>query len=323
MDLRTNGIVASPARRRGAPQQRVENGAGGADHGPRARRNIAGRGVRAVRRQPRAKRHIRPELQSDHLRTRDQYRSRHPVFLWRLRRLHHDLERYQPRQHLRRPRYTLRDKRRNLADFTRQFHNQHRHDCGHGDNDTGVALFAGGTVNNQSGGQISGGSGGNGVSVGFVGGAAAVTNAGTITGGGASIALFDGGTVNNQSGGQISGGDYGVYAFGGTVAVTNAGTIDGNSLGVELENGGTVNNQSGATISSSGDAIFIYGGTGSVTNAGAIVGEVGFDDASSISNQSGGTISGSVFFSGTGTVTNAGTISTATRSTSGAPARTR
>ena len=69
------------------------------------------------------------------------------------------------------------------------------------DNNTGVLLNNGGTVNNQHSGSIYGAD--NGVDV---SGGGSVINAGTVTGaGGAAVVLENGGSVNNQLGGNHRG----------------------------------------------------------------------------------------------------------------------
>ena len=184
----------------------------------------------------------------------------------------------------------------------------------------GVYLAGGGTVNNKSGGTISG-SGFGGVGVAVTGGAGNVSNAGSISAIGAvsfGVFLEDGGTVNNQSGGAISGSGGGVYIRGGSGSVTNAGTISATgrsptgalSRGVFLEDGGTVNNQSGGAISGSGIGVDVKGGSGAVTNAGTINGgtaSVQFAGvgANSLTLQTGSTLSGSAYGSSALGATNA------------------
>ncbi len=156
-----------------------------------------------------------------------------------------------------------------------------------------------------------------------------VTNSGAITDNGyygAGVVLLGGGTVTNQSGGTITAnGDYGVGVYlSDSGTVTNAGAITAGGYegkGVYLYNGGTVINQSGGSINGE-TGVYVLGATGTVTNAGTITGididEDGDNDAAgvylgdggTVTNQSGGTISGEfgVTILGGGTVTNAGTI---------------
>ena len=113
---------------------------------------------------------------------------------------------------------------------------------GTGTDGLGVFLPAGGTVNNQSGGTISGSS----PPRRGVGGT--VTNAGAILGRGwPAVALVDGGTVDNQSGGSISGD---ILIFGGNGAVTNAGAISGGNASVAFGGSGsnTLTLQTGSTL---------------------------------------------------------------------------
>jgi hypothetical protein len=119
----------------------------------------------------------------------------------------------------------------------------------------------------------------------------------------------------------------GVYGPSGTAwTVTNLGTVSETgtaSIGVSLASGGTITNAASAVISAGAAGIYLHSGTGSVSNAGSIAGTgtsgfgVRFGSASSggsVSNQSGGVITGAtdgVYFntgSGAGTVSNAGTI---------------
>ena len=117
----------------------------------------------------------------------------------------------------------------------------------------GVDSEYAGTVDNQSGGTISGAVAG----VRIADGTGSVTNGGKIfnTAADFGVALQGGGTVANQTGGSITGVNSGVYVGGGNAAtnlVTNAGTISGTAtdgVGVVLRSGGTVKNENGGTIS--------------------------------------------------------------------------
>ena len=101
---------------------------------------------------------------------------------------------------------------------------------------SGVYLTASGTVNNQTGGSISGTKYG----VRIAGASGTVTNAGQIIGQYQSgVYLGAGGSVTNQSGGSITGSTYGVSVYGTSGTVTNAGTITGtNKDGVYLRSRG-------------------------------------------------------------------------------------
>jgi hypothetical protein len=99
----------------------------------------------------------------------------------------------------------------------------------------GVLIGSGGSVNNQSGGKISGTD----LGVYVRAGTGAVTNAGAISGMGlAAVWLDSGGAVNNLSGGTITGGNAeGVFIEGGGT-VTNAGSISGGTASVEFGGAG-------------------------------------------------------------------------------------
>jgi uncharacterized protein with beta-barrel porin domain len=207
-------------------------------------------------------------------------------------------------------------------------------------NISGVALGAGGTVNNYSGGTISGPGGG----VYIFGGSGIVTNAGTITNtvaGEGGVQLEGGGTVTNLSTGTITS----VYINGGTGTVINYGKINGivggidggltdglrgNFAGVVLNTGGTLTNYKGGTITGYNGVNLFQAAT--VTNAGSISGTkavtitthgytfslgngVFMFAGGTVINQTGGTISGVAngvdISGGTATVTNAGTITAA------------
>ncbi len=151
----------------------------------------------------------------------------------------------------------------------------------------GVAL-GGGTVDNESGGTITG------VSFGV-----------TLTG-----------TVDNQSGGTISGS---TGVAGVATTVTNYGHIYGTGanrtganygIGVLLFNGGTVNNFAGAKIGSQCSGVDIASGAGSVTNAGAISGgvasvEFGGSGANTLTLETGSVLTGDAIGSTASGATNA------------------
>jgi hypothetical protein len=205
-----------------------------------------------------------------------------------------------------------------------------------------VELQDGGSVSNIAGGTISG----NVFGV-YIIGAGTVTNSGVIIGPhNSAVDLQGGGSVINNAGGTLSGGLQGVYVVGAAGTVTNSGIIiSDSSPAVFLQHDGSVTNAAGGTISSGFEGVFIYGAAGSVTNAaggaisggaqavfiagaggavtnsGTITGGAGGGGVSSavyllnggsVTNNVGGTISGSsvaVYVTGAaGTVTNAGTI---------------
>jgi hypothetical protein len=162
---------------------------------------------------------------------------------------------------------------------------------------SGIQLHASGSVTNQSGGTISGFYG-----VYATGGPATVANAGSIAGGalgGIGVELRAGGVVTNQAGGVISGGNGGVSVIATRGTVVNAGSIDstdlGNGYAVILNAGGFVTNQSGGVMVGT-RGVEVAASAGTVTNAGTIAGtSLGvsfFSAAGTLTNQSGGTISG-------------------------------
>jgi len=155
----------------------------------------------------------------------------------------------------------------------------------------GVKL-AGGSVTNQSRGMISGFDG--------ISETGTVVNFGGIAGNTTSGTGVSGGSVINQSGGTISG----FNGISGTGTVVNFGGIAGNTTSGTGVSGGSVTNQSGGVISG---FIGVYGGGGigplasaeAVVNFGSITGNtastagIGVKLAGgSVTNQSGGVISG-------------------------------
>ncbi len=164
-----------------------------------------------------------------------------------------------------------------------------------------IWLEAGGTVTNQVGGTISGGSqktvvpagvdpeyfGGYGV--GGVG--VSVTNAGTIFGFATGVDIGDHDSLNNKHGATISGDD-GVAALMASGDVINAGTISG-SYKVALGAIGANAMQAGALL---GAGVELLGG-GSVTNSGSISGStcgVHLADACALTDQAGSVMGGKV-----------------------------
>ena len=145
------------------------------------------------------------------------------------------------------------------------------------------------------------------------GGASTVVNAGVITNSNAAssdaVDLAGGGSVINQSGGTISGdmgsgdlgsGDVGIAA-GGAVTVANTGSVSGVVVGILADAAATVTNAG----SISGAVGIATAGVASVVNTGLIAGSDTISSAfsgkpegvylkagGSVTNQSGGTISG-------------------------------
>ena len=132
-----------------------------------------------------------------------------------------------------------------------------------GKGNSGVYLFAGGSVTNYAGGTIIGGRGG----VYSNTGAGTVTNAGLIQGTkGAGVLLSSGGMVANNASGAITGGEYGVY-ISQAATVTNAGLIEGGESAVVLGAGGKVANYVGGTITGGQHGVYGFLGAATVTTA--------------------------------------------------------
>jgi hypothetical protein len=166
----------------------------------------------------------------------------------------------------------------------------------------GVLLGEGGSVTNKAGATISGFDFG----VAAKGNAAAVMNAGDISGKVGVVTTASPATVTNS--GAITGTEVGSHYDRGF------GTIRLGD-GVFMDAGGALTNNVGGTITGAGDGVYIAGG-GSVTNAGEVSGSsqsgvgVYLAAGGSVANKAGATISGyygvKAFY---GTVTNAGEIS--------------
>lgn len=141
-----------------------------------------------------------------------------------------------------------------------------------------------------------------------------VTNDGTVNGvvnNGDAISLTQGGSVTNSAGASIGGANTGVFigilgAGGGAGVVDNFGIITGtNAEGVTLADGGTVTNYLGATVSTSNGLNAVSVGNGvsrTVVNSGSIsatrttgfvAGVLVQGGASTVTNNSTGTIFGS------------------------------
>lgn len=189
----------------------------------------------------------------------------------------------------------------------------------------GVLLQGVGKVTNQLGALIAGAdSGGRGI----VGGAAAITNFGTVTG--ATGMYLGAAQVTNGSAAATAASiaaSYGAGVFvNGLSTITNFATISG-GRGVQLTGGGTVKNGSAASTVASitggglGGVVFSIGGpTGSVANFGTISGAYGvlLGGGGSVTNGSAAATGAAIFGTATfavgtqdrpGTVTNFGTIS--------------
>lgn len=189
---------------------------------------------------------------------------------------------------------------------------------GSGTANVGVDIIAGGGVTNQSGGSIRG------TYFGILGENAGVTvvNAGVIQAFAIGVNLASG-AITNQSGGKITGGVAPIT--GGVLTVVNGGTLEGPlGYGVRIS-GGSVSNQSGGSIHGTYGGILAENASVTVVNAGNVLANVpatfnsfsavryiGIDlrAGGSVTNQSGGSISGRVAIKSSGalTVENAGTI---------------
>jgi len=181
----------------------------------------------------------------------------------------------------------------------------------------GVYLTGSGTVTNTHG-FISGGEFGV-----FIAYAGTVTNSGAIDGQ-YGIAQEHGGTVTNLAASSIDGQTAGVFFSGAAGTLANSGVISGvaaGGTGADFESGGSVTNNVGGSIEGNGYGVFVAGGTGAVMNSGAITGSIISANADSVgvnlasggtvTNTSGGSISGEragVYFGATGTLTNSGAV---------------
>jgi uncharacterized protein with beta-barrel porin domain len=140
-------------------------------------------------------------------------------------------------------------------------------------------------------------------------------NAGSITGtAGDGVSLNYGGTVQNDASGGISGTHIGVYTGGNQDSVDNRGVITGASGdAVSLYHGGNLINEAGGTLAGGYAGAYLGGNGFTATNAGVISGGsfgVLTNDANTIVNQAGGSISGDfgVQDNRTGVILNAGSI---------------
>jgi hypothetical protein len=160
----------------------------------------------------------------------------------------------------------------------------------------GVVLKAGGTIVNETGGEI------HGTSAGISMGGGTVSNDGKIAGDGEGIVLvFGGSSIVNESNGTVIGGS-GIFSDRFIGRLTNDGVITGHDGdGVALLAGGSIVNDRSASIFGRDAAILVganaYGAPTTVTNFGSIAGQIGFevDDRFGISNDTlinAGTITG-------------------------------
>jgi hypothetical protein len=129
---------------------------------------------------------------------------------------------------------------------------------------SGVALFGGGVITNQSGGTINSATGN---AIYIKGAAGTVTNDGKISSGGthSAVVLELGGTITNQSLGTITATTLhnSIYVGGTAGTVTNYGILVN---GVNLHAGGSITNMSGGAISNTGLAAVLLGAGGNLTN---------------------------------------------------------
>lgn len=169
---------------------------------------------------------------------------------------------------------------------------------------SGIALYAGGSVDNSGGATITGAVCGI-----FALGSVSITNSGT----GSTIsgdtcqgiyAEGDGSTVTNTDGASISGSG-GIWLNGSSGTVTNSGTgstITGTTGHGVAMTSGTVTNSDGAGIL--GGVYFSGAGTVNNKDGASISGGVAFDGAGTVSNTGGASISDGISFNTTGTLTN-------------------
>ena len=176
----------------------------------------------------------------------------------------------------------------------------------------GVSTTGALTLTNQTGGLIIGQLSGV-ESRGTLGG----SNAGTLRGtDGHGLIVTAGGSFTNSVGGQIIGSQRGISLTGGTLTLTNAGSITGGTNdGITALGALTLTNT--GTLSSTSFSGVAFTGVSTVTNSGTITGgndatwgygvqNAGNSGTSTITNQSGGLISGgtgSILLNGAGNTT--------------------
>ncbi|MDV3257864.1 MAG: autotransporter-associated beta strand repeat-containing protein [Sphingomonas sp.] len=141
----------------------------------------------------------------------------------------------------------------------------------HSEGGNGIS-FAGGTVNNLSGGVIAGSQNG----ILLEDSSASVINAGRIEGNNYGIGAFGPITVANSPGGIITGGNIGiVVADSGALDLSNSGAILGGSFGISTGAGGTIINEAAGTITGMNSAITSTGTAATtLTNGGDLIGGV-------------------------------------------------
>jgi hypothetical protein len=120
-----------------------------------------------------------------------------------------------------------------------------------GTSGSAVYLHGGGSVTNTRNGSVVGVIAGNGTAIGARGGAATVTNSGSIVSAAdPGIYLRAGGIVTNAAGGLVAGAISGIYGRELPLTIVNAGTVEttGTLNGVYIRSGGNLTNQLHAII---------------------------------------------------------------------------
>ncbi|MCC6719057.1 MAG: Hint domain-containing protein [Acetobacteraceae bacterium] len=194
----------------------------------------------------------------------------------------------------------------------------------------GALMKAGGSFDNQAGGQVSGVSiavassgtqpatmtnagtlAGGTYGIGIVKAAASVTNTatGVITGGAAGMLVLTGGTAENA--GSVTG-RFGIQALNSVATVTNSGTIHSTGkfvgqaseavgAGIQVSAGGTIVNAAGGSIGGYWIGAQIGNFSGGNANGGAVL------NAGTITANDPGVSGAAVWFKGSGTISNAAT----------------
>ena len=149
-----------------------------------------------------------------------------------------------------------------------------------------------GTIVNQVGGMITGGSNAININGAHADHSLTITNAGTITGTSSSGILISGAgvTVDNQAGGTISGGDEGILIAGTTIDI-DIGPSNMEDVAVAAS-GNTVTNAGTVSGADAGIAIGANAAGNNVTNSGTVSGKRGFDSASGGTLTNNGTVTG-------------------------------
>jgi T5SS/PEP-CTERM-associated repeat protein len=164
----------------------------------------------------------------------------------------------------------------------------------------GLHFNLGGSVTNQPGGRIVGGSYG----IFITGAPGTVWNSGTVIAIGTTlaraVALFGGGYLSNAATGVISSSGNGnaVRVQGAAGTIVNVGTLIDDYTGrsaIALQVGGRVTNQAGGLIQGSAwNGIYGTGGAVTVVNAGTIAGDAGGSSHNGILLEAGGAITNAV-----------------------------